>query len=107
MRFIYGVKPKSVRTYGHPCAGDNLTTPVSHARVARRNSTFPPRRVFTFQKSGWVLHLMYALNMTVVYDFLQKAAATSVVHLLINGILVVVTQHKADRNKCSAMCGPR
>lgn len=41
---------------------------------------------------------MCALHMTIVYYFLQKAAATSVVHLLIGDILAVATQHGRTEN---------
>ena len=41
---------------------------------------------------------MCALHMTIVYYFLQKAAATSVVPLLIGDILAVAAQHGRTEN---------
>ena len=55
---------------------------------------FPSGHGFTFQKSGWVSLLMHALDMISVCYFLQKAAAVSVVRILIRSISAVPTQHK-------------
>ena len=93
VRLIYRIRLKSARKLGCPCSGNNSALPASHARVV--GPVFPSCRGFTFQKSGWVSPLMRALDTTSVCYFLQKAAAVSVVHILIHSISAVATQHKA------------
>lgn len=92
VRLAYRIRLKSARKLGCSCSGNNSVLPASHARVV--GPVFPSGHGFTFQKSGWVSLLMHALDMISVCYFLQKAAAVSVVRILIRSISAVPTQHK-------------